>query len=241
MIARRLVALVVLAAVLLSACTADRPDSVEVPLTEQTNADVRRSTIQASESVEPTPTPTSPQPTQTPTRQPLEPTTSAPTMTSTPPTASPVAATGLLRLVDFLDDPQGYCVDVDGFGANLRLDAPLQAHTCKPRSDDQLFSPLDGNGIRLERHGRCLSAPSRVPGARVGVAPCDANAATQDFHLGDDGRLRLPSEDATALCLGVADGVGEPAGGRNHLRRDLIQYDCGQVDASLIVWELVKQ
>ena len=50
----------------------------------------------------------------------------------------------LIRLADNLDDPQGYCIDVPGFGDNLRLDAPLQAHTCKPGSDDQLFAlPTD--------------------------------------------------------------------------------------------------
>lgn len=52
------------------------------------------------------------------------------------------AAAGLLRLADNLDDPQGYCVDVAGFGANIRLDASLQAHTCKPGSDDQMFAPI---------------------------------------------------------------------------------------------------
>ena len=29
------------------------------------------------------------------------------------------------------DDPRGYCIDVPGPPANIRLDAPLQVHTCK--------------------------------------------------------------------------------------------------------------
>ena len=28
------------------------------------------------------------------------------------------------------------------------------------------------------------------------------------------------------LCVGVAGGAGEPAGGRNHLRRDLVLLDA---------------
>ena len=36
-------------------------------------------------------------------------------------------------------DPDYYCLDVPGFGGSIRLDAPLQAHTCKWDADDQLF------------------------------------------------------------------------------------------------------
>ena len=43
------------------------------------------------------------------------------------------------------------------------------------------------------------------------------------------------------LCIGVADGAGEPAGGRNHRRRDLMLYDCrGNMDAALVTWEMVN-
>ena len=153
----------------------------------------------------------------------------------------PVAAAGLLRLADFLDDREGYCIDVAGFGGNLMLDAPLQAHTCKPGSDDQLFSLLDGEGIRLDRHGRCLTAFEVAPDAMVGVSPCDAAAAGQDFRLGNDGRITIASADERGLCVGVAGGAGEAAGGRNHLRRDLMLYGCDGADRSLITWTLVEQ
>ena len=156
-----------------------------------------------------------------------------------PPTEAPEAATDLLRLVDFLDDPLGYCVDVPGFGANLRLDAPLQAHTCKPGSDDQLFAQIDGGGMRLTRHDRCLTADNPAHGSAVRVATCEAGEASQGFRLDAEGRLRLRTDDGSTLCLGVAGGSGEPAGGRNHLRRDLVLYDCDEADPSLAIWELV--
>ena len=38
---------------------------------------------------------------------------------------------GLLRTAQALDEARGYCLDIAGFGATLRLDDPLQAHTCK--------------------------------------------------------------------------------------------------------------
>ena len=37
----------------------------------------------------------------------------------------------LIRLKNDLDDPLGYCIDVRGFGSGIRLDADLQAHSCK--------------------------------------------------------------------------------------------------------------
>ena len=42
-------------------------------------------------------------------------------------------------LRDPLDEPEFYCVDVAGFGSNLNLNSPLQAHTCKPGADDEVF------------------------------------------------------------------------------------------------------
>jgi hypothetical protein len=35
----------------------------------------------------------------------------------------------LLRTTFPLDEPRGYCVDISGFAATLRLEEPLQAHT----------------------------------------------------------------------------------------------------------------
>ena len=123
-------------------------------------------------------------------------------------------AAGLLRLSVDLDHTQGYCLDVAGFGANIRLDAPLQAHTCKPGSDDQLFAPIagtDGGGFRLVEYDLCLAAVIVEPGATVSAAECDTGTVTQWFSLADDGRLQLVPPDARALCLGVAHGSGEPA------------------------------
>lgn len=140
------------------------------------------------------------------------------------------ARQGLLRLANDLDDPQGYCVDVTGFGANIRLDAPLQAHTCKGRSDDQMFEVLEGGGIRLIAFGRCLGAREAVSGSAVSAVECNPDAEAQGFQMDTAGMLALASPDGYALCLGVAAGSGEPAGGRNHLRRDLMLYRCDEAE-----------
>ncbi len=229
-------ALALLAVAWLVSCAGESTDSAPVVSTEPPAQGTGEPPPYPTEGAKPAST--SSRPAVTPRPQTAEPTYAPPA----PSDASPaVSTTGLLRLTDFLDDPGGYCIDVPGFGENLRLDGQLQAHTCKPRSDDQLFSLPDGGGVRLERHGRCLTASRVVPGSGVGVVQCDATASTQDFQMDSDGSIRFSADDGTTLCLGVADGTGEPAGGRNHLRRDLILYDCDGVESRLTVWELVKQ
>ena len=172
----------------------------------------------------------------------------APTATSesqptsvTPPSKTPIPF--LIRLRDDLDDPLGYCIDVRGFGSGIRLDADLQAHSCKFNSpDDQSFALLDesaAGGIVLVEYGVCLSVDGPEPGASILLGPCDDVSALQQFEWLDDGRLQLLVErdpSRPKLCVGVADGVGEPAGGRNHLRRDLLLRDCADADPVLIAW-----
>ena len=181
---------------------------------------------------------------------PLPAATVLPTYAARPsPTAHIPGGWRLIRLADNLDDPQGYCIDVPGFGDNLRLDAPLQAHTCKPGSDDQLFAlPTDAiPSIKLKDPMLCITAEEPQPGASLALGTCGGQP-NQDFapvldH--DQDRLALRVETDTSiswdLCIGVAAGAGEPAGGRNHLRRDLLLYACDEADPALITWEFPDQ
>ena len=52
-----------------------------------------------------------------------------------------LGAEGLIQLIDPLDEPQFYCVDVPGFQNRVNLDAPLMAHTRKPGAAVELFTP----------------------------------------------------------------------------------------------------
>lgn len=67
------------------------------------------------------------------------------------------AANGdLVRLVDPLDEPEFYCLDLSGWGDHLKLEDPLQAHTCKGAEPaDQLFTVIDGK-ITVGDTDRCL-------------------------------------------------------------------------------------
>ena len=99
----------------------------------------------------------------------------------------------LVMLADPLDEPEFYCVDVAGFGANLNVNGPLQAHTCKPGADDELFAfnrPADGQFYLVE-HDRCIEAD----GASLYVRPC-SESPLQRFAYG--GTARSGSTAATS-------------------------------------------
>ena len=96
---------------------------------------------------DPAPTPTHvAESTAVPTIAQPTPTAAAPTPTASAPPQDTPSASGidvdpakaeatLLQLVDALDEPEYYCVDVPGFGASLSLQSALMAHTCKPGAD----------------------------------------------------------------------------------------------------------
>ena len=143
-----------------------------------------------------------------------------------------VASRTLVQLVDPLDEPEFYCVDVPGFGASLRLQAALTAHTCKPGADDEIFAvnePLPGNLV-MPAYDLCME----TVGTELVLRTC-SDSAMQQFELDADGALALAG---TELCVAVAPGEGEPTGGPSHVRRDLVLLDCGEADASLRQWSL---
>lgn len=138
----------------------------------------------------------------------------------------------LIQLVDQLDEPEFYCVDVPGFRDSLRTDRPLQAHTCKPGAADELFvanQPGAGQFL-MPAYDLCMEAEGNL----VYTRPC-ADSPAQLFSHRDDSTIRTAEGD---LCLAVAGGNGEPAGGRSHLRRDLRLMPCGEVAAELAEWVL---
>ena len=145
-------------------------------------------------------------------------------------------AEGLVELVDPLDEPERYCVDVPGWGNRLNLNAALMAHTCKPGAADELFTinqPAAGQ-LYMRAYDRCVVAESDRAGAEVFLKPCDSSAL-QRFSFESDGRIRLATG---SVCLVVAKGAGEPTGGPSHLRRDLTLESCESVEASRSRWKL---
>lgn len=163
-----------------------------------------------------------------------------------PPTANPPAAetpdlapsaVGLIQLLDPLDEPEYYCVDVPGFGSSLNLQGALTAHTCKPDADDEMFqfdSPSAGQ-IQMPAYDLCVEASGPEPGADLILTGCSATPL-QKFSFNERGQIELKNGSDAALCLTVAGEPGEPTGGPSHLRRDLTLETCDLADEARTVW-----
>ena len=147
-----------------------------------------------------------------------------------------VAAEGLIQLIDPLDEPEFYCVDVPGFRDRLNLDAPLMAHTCKPGAADELYMvdhPKPGQ-LYMKAYDRCVEATSAEKGGKVLMKAC-SDSLMQRFTIKSDGQIELAGK---GLCLTVADVPGVPTGGPSHLRRDLTLAACGEAKPALSRWNV---
>ena len=158
----------------------------------------------------------------------------APVPTESPPAPPAQAKPTLVQLADPLDEPEFYCVDVPGFGANLNVEAALMAHTCKPGADDEIFvvgQPAPGN-LSMPAYNRCMEAEGAEPQAQLHLQEC-SDAAMQQFAFDADGALILSGTD---LCVAVSPEDGEPTGGPSHVRRDLLLLDCADATPALSRW-----
>lgn len=144
---------------------------------------------------------------------------------------------GLIQLIDPLDEPEFYCIDVPGFNASLNLDGALTAHTCKlNQADDEMFlvdTPEAGQ-IYMDAYDLCMEAESAEPDSVLLLNEC-SDEMLQRFTITEVGEIQLAADNL--LCIAVADGVGTPTGGPSHLRRDLAIQVCADTDASLIQWK----
>jgi hypothetical protein len=118
------------------------------------------------------------------------------------------AAPALLRTVEPLDEPRGYCLDISGSGPTLDLEAPLQAHTCKgsSRSTTSCSKRAVNKSARVsttaaspsKRSSRANRAAARLLGfAHATLAFC---------------RGRLSPASRPELCVGLAAARGEALG-----------------------------
>ena len=140
----------------------------------------------------------------------------------------------LVQLVDALDEPEYYCVDVPGFGRSLNLEAALMAHTCKPGADDEMFAinrPRPGN-LYMPAYDLCMEADRTGSPVQLYLREC-SGSTLQQFELGSDGGLVLVGP---GLCMAVSLEDGEPTGGPSHLRRDLVMLNCHEAEQALRQW-----
>ena len=144
-----------------------------------------------------------------------------------------------IQLEDPLDEPEYYCVDVPGAGRGVMLQAPLQAHTCKPVevAEDELFTfdhPSVGQ-IYMKAYDLCVAADGPEGESLLHLEPC-SGSPLQHFSFAPDGQIQLEGGADAKLCLAVATGPGTPTGGPSHLRLDLNLQRCNDVDPLRSRW-----
>ena len=142
-----------------------------------------------------------------------------------------------IKLVDPLDEPEFYCLDLAGWGRNLLLDDPLQTHTCKNRNpQDQMFH-FDGDHIKVSLYDRCVqvagSSGVTLAGSAVLAKPC-SDSPLQKFSLDDEGRIRIGD---TGFCLAAGPDSAE-ASGPSHMWRTLTVASCDSTAAELSTWQV---
>jgi hypothetical protein len=146
----------------------------------------------------------------------------------------------LIKLVAPLDDPDHYCLDIRGWGSNIRLQESLQAHTCKPSDNrDQQYTYLSlTNQIYSEEYDLCVQPESLEEDSQIFLREC-SDAPLQKFTPQADGLIRHLADGADSLCIAIAPGEGHVINAI-HKRRELFVNSCDTTDSSLITWEFAS-
>ena len=150
-----------------------------------------------------------------------------------------------IYLLNQLDDPRGFCIDIRGHKLKAKIDKELQAHTCYSYqgkiSPDQGFSSLKltKNQFILPSFNVCMEASSLTPSANLRLRKCDRNKL-QNFEWSNKNEIRLISN--RKLCLTVDQGQSKKGGGGTpvHLMRNLSLELCNKSLNSYQAWSVRK-
>jgi hypothetical protein len=146
----------------------------------------------------------------------------------------------MIRLVDPLDEPEFYCLDVPGHGSGVQLESPLTAHTLKAfGSADEMWVlnyPATGQ-IYVPAYKRIIESERAEAGASLYLKP-PSDSPLQRFTMKDDGSIVLTEH--TELAFAVAPGVGEPTRGPSHLFRKMGLAKVADTPEKLARWKLVE-
>ena len=148
-------------------------------------------------------------------------------------------------LLNQLDDPRGFCIDVRGHKYKAQINKELQAHTCYSYqgeiSPDQGFSShkLTKNQFILPSFNVCMEASSLTPSANLRLRKCDRNKL-QNFEWTNENKIYLIGN--RKLCLTVDQGQSRKGGGGSpvHLMRNLSLELCTESLNSYQVWGVRK-
>ena len=142
-----------------------------------------------------------------------------------------------LRVVAPHDEPRGYCLDIRGHRDGVRLQSPIQVHTCKNGmwNLDGIFDTgalKERGALRMPHFELCVEAAAAGTGADLMLASCEV-AGLQEWRQLETGEIVLASDPG--LCITMRDGPGLSAGPR-FVRNDVALDRCGQAAADRQRW-----
>ncbi len=145
-----------------------------------------------------------------------------------------------LRVIAPLDESRGYCMDIPGHLSSVRIDSPLQVHTCKHGiwNQDGRFdmAALQNGVLRMPHYELCLQSENTSNGARLLLAEC-SEEELQTWALQDSGQITL--EAAPQLCITVNEGPGRDAGGPQYRMNSVGLDTCAQQASDRQRWTTV--
>ena len=145
-----------------------------------------------------------------------------------------------LRVIAPLDEARGYCLDIPGHMTGVRIESPLQSHTCKHgiwNLDGRFDEAALGDGVlRMPHYELCLGAENTTIGARLLLTEC-TRAELQTWTLQDSGEIAL--EAFPQMCITVGEGPSRDAGGPRYLMRGLGLEACAQQASDRQRWTTV--
>ena len=145
-----------------------------------------------------------------------------------------------LRVIAPLDEARGYCLDIPGHMAGVRIESPLQAHTCKHGiwNQDGRFdvAAIETGVLRMPHYELCLQAENALVGARLLLREC-TQAELQTWTVRDSGEIAL--EAFPQMCVTVEEGPGRVAGGPQYLMKGVGLDACAQQASDRQRWTTV--
>ena len=150
-----------------------------------------------------------------------------------------------IYLLNQLDDPRGFCIDIKGHKFKAQINKGLQAHTCYSYqgeiSPDQGFNSrkLTKNQFILTSFNVCMEASSLTPSADLRLRKCDRNKL-QNFEWSQENKIHLIGN--RKLCLTVDQGQSKKGGGGSpvHLMRNLSLELCAESLNPYQAWKVRK-
>ena len=150
-----------------------------------------------------------------------------------------------IYLLNQLDDPRGFCIDIKGHKLKAQINKGLQAHTCYSYqgeiSPDQGFSSSELSKYQfiLPSFNVCMEASSLTSSTSLRLRQCDYGKL-QNFEWSNKNKIRLISD--RKLCLTVGQEQSKKGGGGSpfHLMRNLSLEPCSKSLNSYQVWSIRK-